>query len=157
MKLDFPSSHRKWARFGPGPEARTLLRWCPAPWQRPMKGCASSLRFINACMEAYAKVLGDESDQIVKDPVSFLEGHQVAGEQKEILRSMYEAPHGWFLLGNPIGPRPGRFRVFGFVEGAWRHHHRPWREQTCSRGLPVRTGWPSSSGFHAVDSFSPQW
>ncbi|CAK9060627.1 unnamed protein product [Durusdinium trenchii] len=47
---------------------------------------------INACMEAFAKALGDETDQVLRDPMAFLEAHvaKLSGEQKDALRTMYE-------------------------------------------------------------------
>ncbi|CAJ1378708.1 unnamed protein product [Effrenium voratum] len=50
------------------------------------------VQFINSCMEAYAKVVGDESDRIVKDPGAFVEEHlaKLSEEQKDVLRQMYE-------------------------------------------------------------------
>ena len=45
---------------------------------------------INACMEAYAKVVGDESDRVLRDPPAFLEEYKakLTEEQKDVLRKM---------------------------------------------------------------------
>ncbi|CAE7511357.1 Cbwd1 [Symbiodinium pilosum] len=43
-------------------------------------------------MEAYAKVVGDESDRVLRDPPAFLEEYKakLTEEQKDVLRKMYE-------------------------------------------------------------------
>mmetsp|Transcript_70658 Transcript_70658/g.111838 ORF Transcript_70658/g.111838 Transcript_70658/m.111838 type:complete len:466 (-) Transcript_70658:344-1741(-) len=47
---------------------------------------------INSCMETYAKVIGDDSDRVLRDPSAFLEEYKenLKEEQKDVLRKMYE-------------------------------------------------------------------
>ena len=51
-----------------------------------------AVQHINAGMQAFAKVLGDESDKILKDPPTFIAETvpKVSAEQKDTLRQMYE-------------------------------------------------------------------
>ncbi|CAE7921053.1 Cbwd1 [Symbiodinium necroappetens] len=51
-----------------------------------------AVQHINACMQAFAKVLGDDSDKILKDPPAFIAEMvpKVSAEQKDTLRQMYE-------------------------------------------------------------------
>ncbi|CAE7589537.1 Cbwd1 [Symbiodinium sp. CCMP2456] len=51
-----------------------------------------AVQHINACMQAFAKVLGDESEKILKDPPTFIAQMvpKVSAEQKDTLRQMYE-------------------------------------------------------------------
>mmetsp|Transcript_30333 Transcript_30333/g.66386 ORF Transcript_30333/g.66386 Transcript_30333/m.66386 type:complete len:457 (-) Transcript_30333:42-1412(-) len=50
------------------------------------------VQYINSCMEAYAKELGDETDLIVKDPAAFVKEREssLTDEQRSTLRRMYE-------------------------------------------------------------------
>ena len=47
---------------------------------------------INSCMETYAKVIGDDSDRVLRDPSAFLQEYKenLKQEQKDVLRKMYE-------------------------------------------------------------------
>ena len=47
---------------------------------------------INACMEAYAKVVGDDSDRVLREPSAFLGEYKakLSEEQKAVLMKMYE-------------------------------------------------------------------
>lgn len=74
----------------------------PPTWSEGFESAQTALKeerffdgvqLINSCMEAYAKVLGDESDRIVKDPGTFVEEYtlKLTEEQKDVLRKMYEA------------------------------------------------------------------
>ena len=50
-----------------------------------------AVQFLNSCMQDYAKVLGDESDKVLKLPAAFVEEVEpkISQEQKETLRQMY--------------------------------------------------------------------
>lgn len=50
------------------------------------------VQFINSCMEEYGKVLGDESQRIVKKPMDFVQEMQpkLTQDQKDVLKKMYE-------------------------------------------------------------------
>eukprot|EP00434_Breviolum_minutum_P008449 symbB.v1.2.007454.t1/scaffold455.1/size335105/2 len=74
----------------------------PPTWSEGFESAQTALKeerffdgvqLINSCMEAYAKVVGDESDRIVKDPGTFVEEYtlKLTEEQKDVLRKMYEA------------------------------------------------------------------
>ena len=47
---------------------------------------------INSCMVAYAKVVGDDSDRVLREPGPFLEEHmgKFTKEQSDVLQKMYE-------------------------------------------------------------------
>ena len=59
-----------------------------------------AVQSLNACMQDYAKVLGDESDKVLKLPAAFVEetAPKMSQEQKETLRQMYEL-RGDILVG----------------------------------------------------------
>lgn len=66
------------------------------------------VQFINACMEAYGKELGDADSKIVKDPAAFIAelASKLTEEQKERLRHMYEV-RGDIITGLGAHKRAG--------------------------------------------------
>ncbi|CAE7357838.1 Cbwd1 [Symbiodinium pilosum] len=73
----------------------------PVDWSDTFKSAQTALKegkffdgvqVINSCMEAYAKLVGDESDRVLRDPPAFLEEYKakLTEEQKDVLRKMYE-------------------------------------------------------------------
>eukprot|EP00933_Yihiella_yeosuensis_P042299 TRINITY_DN36850_c0_g1_i1.p1 TRINITY_DN36850_c0_g1~~TRINITY_DN36850_c0_g1_i1.p1 ORF type:complete len:458 (+),score=145.38 TRINITY_DN36850_c0_g1_i1:74-1447(+) len=73
----------------------------PDSWETGFESAEAALKdgkffdgvqFINSCMEEYAKVIGDESERIVKEPLEFVKelSPKLSQEQKDILKRMYE-------------------------------------------------------------------
>eukprot|EP00930_Biecheleria_cincta_P042056 TRINITY_DN28927_c0_g1_i1.p1 TRINITY_DN28927_c0_g1~~TRINITY_DN28927_c0_g1_i1.p1 ORF type:complete len:462 (-),score=115.32 TRINITY_DN28927_c0_g1_i1:6-1391(-) len=73
----------------------------PASWETGLASAEAALKagkffdgvqFINSCMEEFGKVLGDEGERIVKEPMEFVQELQprLSQEQKDILKKMYE-------------------------------------------------------------------
>jgi len=78
-------------------------------WEDSLKAAVAALednkffdgvQYINSCMEAYSKALGDEGDRIVKDPAPFVEEvlPKLTPDQKNVLGKMYEV-RGDIIMG----------------------------------------------------------